>query len=430
MTNSKPKLRAIKCTQCGGSVELNGGHKVRSIVCQYCGSCMDTKDSFKVLHQFLNQKRPYSPLKIGKSGKLKGIKFTVIGVIQYEERDYGEVFRWLEYLLFSPTHGYVWLCFEDGHWCMVHEVKDLPEGEVSLSLPRKSSFTVRDKKFQVFESSGAQISYVEGELTWRAKQKERVRYMDAVCPPYIYSIENRGGIEQEYFWGEYIEPEEISEAFKIETFDPTGVFACQPFKANPVWAGISKGALLAAIVTLIAYFFISSNGRLIFQQQFDGKIFSDTQISKIFKAKDPSTCYGITLSAPHLNNKWAWYGVKVVDKDMKNSYFTLPANISYYSGYEGGEYWTEGSTEVTAYFKVPDKGEFKLAVDGEGGTGEIPDTRFNPGNTIVQIRDKVRQGHYTLAWFIFSLLISAPFFIRKWMFEAERWNDGDDEDDD
>ncbi|GAB4280345.1 MAG: hypothetical protein Kow0029_24850 [Candidatus Rifleibacteriota bacterium] len=428
-TATKTALKAIKCTQCGGSIEIRGGHNVKSIVCQYCGSCLDTKDEFKVLHQFLNNKKPFMPMKIGLKGKLRGVMFTVIGVVQMEERSEGEIFRWLEYLLFSHTHGYVYLCFEDGHWVMFHEVKDLPETPVDLSMPRKSSFKVRNKTFKVFESSGAQISYVEGELTWQAKANEKVRYLDAVCPPYMYSLEQRSR-EIEYFWGEYIPYQEVNEAFKINSFEPVGVYSCQPFSASPMFEAFSKGALLAGAIAFIMYFLISSNGSLVFNQTFGSNIFKEGQTSKDFVVKKPDLLYGLRVYTPSLKNAWSYYDIRVVDKDEKTKYFDMPTALSFYEGYEGGEYWSEGSTEVTAYFKIPETGEFKLAMDGEGGTGEQPETNFNLPRTVVEIREGVRQGHYTLAWSFLCLLLSAPYFIKKWTFETQRWADGDDEDDD
>ncbi|NCB39560.1 MAG: DUF4178 domain-containing protein [Erysipelotrichia bacterium] len=428
-TTTKPALRSLKCTQCGGSIGLRGGHNVRSIVCQYCGTCLDTKDNFKVLHQFLNQKRPFMPLKIGASGKLKGILFTVIGVIQYDEKEDGMTYRWLEYLLFSLTHGYVWLCYEDGHWVMTYEVKDLPETDVQLISPRKTAFTVRNKKFKVFESSGAQISYVEGELTWQAKQNEKIRYLDAVCPPYMYSIESRG-TEQEYFWGEYLTAETIKEAFKIETPDPTGVFPCQPLAASPIFATFSKVSAVTAIAALVLYFFITSSGSPIIRQNLGAATYTDGAASKEFKAGPDDGLYRITVHTPSLKNAWSFFDLKVVDKNEDTQYFTMPADLSFYEGYEGGEYWSEGTTEVTSYFKMPEAGEFKLNVEAEGGTAETPQPNFSMSTVQVEIRKGVRLGHYTLSWFFICLLLAAPYVIQAMRFENARWNDGDDEDDD
>jgi hypothetical protein len=368
------------------------------------------------------------PLKIGLKGKLKGVNFTVIGVLQMEERDGIEIYRWLEYLLFSPTHGYVYLVYEDGHWVMVHEVKDLPDVPVDLAMPRKSTFKVRDKTFKVFESSAAKVIYVEGELTWQAKANEKVRYLDAICPPYSYGIEKRS-TELEYFWGEYIPYEEINEAFKINSFEPTGVFSCQPFVINPIFESLSKGALAAGVIALLMYFFISSNGHRVFSHRFTKDVFSKGQVSKEFKVEDPSQLYGIKVHTPSLKDSWTYFDIRVVDKEEKNKYFSMPTSLSFYDGYEGGEYWSEGTTEVVAYFKVPEKGEYKLAMAGEGGRSENPNPKFALSSTNVEIREGVRQGHFTLTWFFLCLLAGAPYVIKKTSFEAQRWAD-DDEDDD
>lgn len=428
MPAPKLKLKAIKCTQCGGSVELRGGHKVKSIVCQYCGTCMDAKDEFKALYKFENRKKPFSPLKIGKKAKLRGVNYIVIGIIQYEQREDGEVYRWLEYLLFSQTHGYVWLCLEDGHWTLIHEVKDLPDQPVAISMPRKSSFTVRGKTFKTFECSSAAITYVEGELTWQAKKNEKIRYLDAICPPYLYSIEKRG-VEQEYFWGEYIPHSEIEEAFKVEVYAPVGVYSCQPSNVSPIFAGIGKGAMVAAIISLLAYFLISSNGTTVLSDTLSSKVFADGAASKVFRVNKPNTLYGIKLRVLGLKNQWAYYDIKATDKKGDTKYFQMPSSVSYYEGYEGGEYWSEGSTEVTGYFKIPDKGEFKLSLEGEGGSGESPSSSFRHSTRLILTKG-ARLGHYTLLWFFICLALSTIYIIRITTFESQRWNDGDEEDDD
>jgi hypothetical protein len=84
-----PRLNKLKCTQCGGSISIRGGHNVRTIICHYCGACLDSKNEFAVLHRFINQKRPFMPLAIGARGKLKNVEFIVIGVLQYEQREDG-----------------------------------------------------------------------------------------------------------------------------------------------------------------------------------------------------------------------------------------------------------------------------------------------------------------------------------------------------
>jgi len=175
---------------------------------------------------------------------------------------------------------------------------------------------------------------------------------------------------------------------------------------------------------------ISTNGSLVLKKNFNSKVFKDGQTSKSFNVKKANKLYGIRIYTPSLQDKWAFFDVKVVDKAEKVKYFDMPTSLSFYDGYEGGEYWSEGSTEVTSYFKIPEKGEFKLTMAGEGGSGSTAAKSFSLPNTIVEIREGVRQGHYTLIWFFLCLFASVPFFAVKFGFEASRWSDGDDDEDD
>lgn len=429
-SNSTPaRLKSLKCTQCGGAISIRGGHNVRTIVCQYCGACLDSKNEFAVLHRFINQKRPFMPLAIGARGKLKNVEFTVIGVLQYEQREDGEVYRWLEYLMFSYTHGYVYLCYEDGHWVLMHEVKDLPETDVEIVMPLKSKFEVRGHSFKVFECAAAKLTYVEGELTWQAKQNETIRYLDAICPPCLYSIESRAS-EIEYFWGEYISHKEISEAFKIECISPSTVFACQPFNCSPLYKSMAHGSLIASFLALLMYFMVTSSGAYVASDNLGDEVFKDSGTTSEFVIDSPGALYSATIHANHLDNAWAFFDIRVVNALETEEFCVMPAEVSYYHGVEGGESWSEGSRYETVYFRVPEAGNYKIDIEGEGNRGETnnPDPNFSLRSVSIEIRKGVRLGHHTLAWFFISLLLAAPYFVRVYRFEKKRW--GEDEDDD
>ena len=112
MNDSLPteKISSIRCTACGAPLTLHGGgHKIQTLNCAYCGAVMDARHDFAVLAQFANQHRPECPLELGMQGKLKGVDFTIIGMIAWFAE--GE---WVDLLLYSPTHGYAWLSYEQG----------------------------------------------------------------------------------------------------------------------------------------------------------------------------------------------------------------------------------------------------------------------------------------------------------------------------
>ena len=128
MPKEKTNINSMQCPNCGQAISLFGGHHIQTVVCSACNAILDPQKEFKKVAQFVYKKnRPGLPLKIGMSGKIKGVEFTVTGIIKWKERDEGRYYYSYEFSLFSPTHGYAWLTREDGHYTFVRDVKDFPE---------------------------------------------------------------------------------------------------------------------------------------------------------------------------------------------------------------------------------------------------------------------------------------------------------------
>jgi hypothetical protein len=245
-------LRAISCTQCAAPLELRGGHKVRSITCGYCGSVLDTREEFKVVRQFKDLARPPAPVSIGMHASFKGVAFTVIGVLQWRTVGHGD--RWLEFLLFSPTHGYAWLEYADGHFVFTRRVRDVPR----IPAERKSRFKVLGSEFRVYERYLAEIVFVEGELTWVASVGDRVSITEAIAPPLIFAAEQTEA-EEEYLIGEYLDAASVYRGFALEGEPPRASepHPAQPYRPSAAVDGAGKAArlfapLALAILVLIA----------------------------------------------------------------------------------------------------------------------------------------------------------------------------------
>ena len=108
------EIRKIQCPQCAAPIPLYGGKEVFTIICSHCGSCLDGQDEFKFLKKFKSVDRPDVPLKIGMTGVIQNISFVIIGIVEFTQRDEWGNYPWVEFLLFSKTHGYAWLCYENG----------------------------------------------------------------------------------------------------------------------------------------------------------------------------------------------------------------------------------------------------------------------------------------------------------------------------
>lgn len=426
LNSTQDRLRSINCSQCSAPITLLGGHKVLSITCSYCGSELDAKDEYKLIRKFDQRARPVTPIELGMTGKFKGVEFTVIALVQYRTTDnYG----WLEFALYSPTHGYAWLEQVDNHFLFSRRTRDLPGTPPRPQI--KSTFKVHGRTYSMFEHYTASIIYVEGELTFIARKGDRVRTSEAISPPFIYSIE-RTAYEEEYVLGEYIDPQEVYAALNIgeDVGKRYTVHPAQPYVPSPFISGLSKSGLyfmpVVALILLVILWF--GWGNTILQTRFDTRMFHQDRPgsqpqSKVFQVKDAGKLLELKMHSP-LNNAWAAYDIQV-HKGAK-PVFSMAKQLSYYSGYDGGEYWSEGTRSASAYFKVPDTGEYKLVIKAQGGSGRS--RRPPPTHLRVTVNEGIVVSRYFFCLFVVLALAFAAKWVGRWRFESRRWGDTEDDD--
>lgn len=195
---TQAQLKSINCTHCGAPLELRGGHQVHSRTCEYCGSVLDTQAGYAVVAQYkkMKDKMPDLPLKIGMTGMLYGVEFSIIGFIEYCYREAGEEERWVSYQLYSPTHGYIWLTWE-------------------YSTPKRYQFSRRVRSWspnyeRTKSQYTAETTFVAGELTWIAKLGDRVR-MGQTYEPNISFEKSQD--ENEYYTNQYLNTNTVHRAF-------------------------------------------------------------------------------------------------------------------------------------------------------------------------------------------------------------------------
>jgi hypothetical protein len=106
----------------------------------------------------------------------------------------------------------------------------------------------------------------------------------------------------------------------------------------------------------------------------------------------------------------------------------MAKQIAYYSGYDGGEHWSEGSRDARAYFKVPEAGNYSLVLTGEGGTGNSG-TRPPSVDLFVTVKEGIIVTRYFIALVALLALALAARYLARWRFESKRWVDTEEDDD-
>lgn len=424
------KATAFNCPHCAAPLTVHSP-AIESIGCVNCGSIIGVEhEGVRLLAKAAQQTKFIPWLPLGSKGTLNGVAWEAIGFLRRSTRSGGVDYAWSEYLLFNAEAGFAWLTEYDGHWNFARTLSKPP------SVARgQTSFWHQRELFKRFSSGMAEVIYVEGEFYWRVAVGESCLVEDYICPPRMLSRELT---DKEVTWseGEYLEPGALCAAFGITAPPPKrlGVYANQP---NPlaerhraVWQLFWPLVLVATCVQLVFVFFVSSQAVLKQSVVLSALNEEAALTTQEFVLPEQVRSLRVTHSTD-VDNNWVGLNTTLVEKNTGEAYQGAQ-EISYYSGSEGGESWSEGSRDDAIAFRNVPAGTYYLNVEYELGG----DRNLNPRvvDTIEVIRNPVPWSNYVL---VILFLLAFPLFSRwrRNAFEAERWNEsdlggGDSEDED
>ena len=424
-------LQAINCTQCGAGLSVLGGHRVRAQVCGYCGAVLDAQEDYRVLQRYRNMVRPDTPFRIGMTGRIMNVDFTIIGVIGMSTRQEGETYAWVDHQLYSPTHGYCWLTYNQGDCVFSRKIRETPEPPSAQFVPYKGCVTLRGRSFRKLESYVARVDFCEGEFTWIPRIGDAETVDDTIAPPFMLSFVTRDK-EIEYELGEYLDPDEARRSFGAAPaqFRPSDVHPARPFRPGALHQTLAMAGGLLFVLPLVLYFVLlaMANERQIAQQTFRDMVRPGTVD---FDVANPDQLLELELAAP-IENSWAYYVIAISPQNEEQGVAEFGREISFYTGYDDGP-WREGSQTATARFKLP-AGSYRLEVSLEEAEGMVASSgnssRFSPARWPLAVT--VREG--VIMWtplvglsLLFAILgLSLP--VRWFLFERRRWADDDDDD--
>ena len=170
------KTYALKCTHCAAPLSILGGGRVSTVTCEYCHAVLDMNQAYAVVSKFINVKRPDIPLELGMKGYIKGIEWIIIGWITYKTATFPSE-TWSEFFLYSPTHGYTWLVYDEGKFSFSKKVRDFDLYSWEVDTP-KAIFYHRGHLIRTEPKYLIYVEYVEGELNWIAKFGDKIECWD------------------------------------------------------------------------------------------------------------------------------------------------------------------------------------------------------------------------------------------------------------
>jgi hypothetical protein len=166
-----PVIKAIRCTKCGGSLDLRSPD-TRTIVCRYCAAQLDlTSPDFAFLEAL--RKQPLAtPLHVGDGGTIDQIPYQIAGVIGWQDGDAS----WEDYFLVGPEGRTAWIRYDHFAYLMFRVFKPLGAAPIHMQTVDPGSHYVdfENGYHMVLDRKRAKVVYLEGELPWRVRMGEEL----------------------------------------------------------------------------------------------------------------------------------------------------------------------------------------------------------------------------------------------------------------
>ena len=431
----------LSCPNCAGPLELRAPDKTERVTCPNCNSLLDVNQGQLSYLKSLGEPTFQPLIPLGTVGEVPEGKMTVIGAMSRSVTIEGTQYFWSEYLLYNPQVGFRWLVHSDAHWNYVQAV---PPGEVA-ETGRYASY--RGKNYKIFQDAQAQVENVIGEFYWKVESGEKVRGVDYVAAPYMLSKEvstvyitdpndanktRRATGEINWSLGTYIPVPQVEKAFSVSGLPrPANIAPNQPYKhwwVYKYWLAFIGIVLLAGFLTFV----LSGSTKEVFSQTVTLQPLPNADGTQVFFSEPFELAarrnIKIIGESP-VDNSWVYLEGDLIN-DETGLVQSFPIDISYYSGVEGGEAWTEGERVDSAYTSSMPGGKYVLRLEGQWEKWQQPAT------IAVKIEQNVTHG-FNLLLALIGLSIGPIIMIFYHVgFERRKWSEsmftetGEDDDDD
>ena len=408
--------RSFDCPACGAPLTV--AHEgVASVGCGSCGAVIDRGDNrLQILARASLAKKVQPLLEPGSKGTLRGLAVDVLGFMRRRMRADGTDYFWTEYLLQAPEGRLFWLIEYDGHWNLAAVLSSAVPVVAGQARYGKDSF-------KHFARYTAHVDYVIGEFPWRVRLDETVEVDDFVAPPLMLSKETSAN-EITWTLGEYIPAAEVQSAFKQAPALPPsrGVYANQSNPHADSHRRVFLSFLLFVVLALTVQFFLLGTA--------GSRQLVDQTLTMTADDDEPQTTVEFELTEgmrnltlehdTSISNNWLDLNTTLVAVDGSDAWQDS-RELSYYSGVEDGDAWTEGAHSGEIHFTGLTPGRYFLAIESDMDAGSPP---VSDHLRVVGERNSPRWSSLLL---LLVFLGAFPLYtrIRRGAFEVRRWAESD-----
>ena len=420
LTYNNGQRGQVSCPNCRNAIRYFDTGRSSYFGCDNCGSFFEHNptQADRVLRSF-EDKNKYPPsLPIGTRGKGRFTDLVLVGYMLKKEAD-DEVY-WSEYTFSKPGDNYYVILAEyNGHWMMITRSEQQHFANAEYNPER----FVYDSNmgYELYLSYKLNIAYAVGEFDWNILDDEQLETYEYVNAPQLL-IKEMLGHKEDWYRGIYVSPAQLLDDFEIDPellpardegirFNPATFYP--KFAPMMVFTGI----LLALLVCWCAIDSFLKPEKNICSASFVTEADSTNPgnaralVTSSFEIKGP-TALSIKVKAS-VDNSWAELPMALV-RDEDGKAFEIDKTVSYYSGYDDGESWSEGSREEEGILtRIP------------GGTYHLNIFPYTENNQPTSFSVDIYQNIFLTSNFIFFLLALVTYpiiqWVRKYNFENSKW---------
>ena len=410
MSGSK---NTLVCPNCKAVNEPRGRAMTLAMTCRSCRLYFRKGTWHQGTVEFFHSE--YQAIPLGTKGRFENYVYEVIGFTVKEESRYK--YRWREYLLYNPFRGYTFLSEYNGHWNLIWPIESDPRAHTA-----DQHFTFEDHHYDLYQKYTAQVVYANGEFFFDVIDvtSSTVNY-EYISPPYMLALEQS---DDSTLWckGEYLTRSEIAVAFSINKGTlpgRAGIGYTQPFNASFSDKALISLTTVMVLLTLVIQLIMNNaaEDKIVFQAEYDRNQLTDQKVlvTSSFTLHSGPQSLEVLIYAP-LTNDWFFSQFTLVNETDGTEY-NFTKEVEYYSGYEDGSSWSEGSQTGEAFLSKIPAGRYHLNI--------YPEFSFsNQTFSVVVRRDVPMYVNFFIACIGF-LLFPLFYFIRRHYREQKRWSESD-----
>jgi hypothetical protein len=354
----QPVLQTLTCPNCSNPIQQKSAAS-QTLVCPTCKTAvvmsMDGAENYGKAGMM---SPPPVPIAVGDTAKINDTNFFVLGRVVYEGWDDEDRWRWTEWQIGGSDGRLLWLSYsKDEGFYLFRKIK--------LTQPfdplKDRKLPVGKQGAVVRERYPARIIAAEGELTFRAKEGDRLQMIEGVSlggGGLHYSIQVTTS-ELEVHEGQAWSEADLAKAFNNSTWTAQ---ISKMKKGSDLRGMVGIAAILFALIAFVGGFVAGGNRRVAAQQDFTLIAQAPTAVMKVnLPASSRPGSVKVNLITKMSNGQSADIDVSI-DYPGDLEVQMIEADFYSESGYDDGEYWSESVVEAEAMFIPDEAGEYQFEV--------------------------------------------------------------------